>query len=362
MKEIILKGKSKNITIGYPNPIAVNVNVGVSSDSLSDFNEEKTKINYLLEEDILPDLMMDLSLNVKNGYLYDNIIKEIGCPVGYIPHYTSRRNNGVIDKISLLDEVTRAAESGISWFVLHLTPSPRLVALALKRKHPFASRSAIIEIEDMILSNRKKSIYWELLDDIISICIKHSISISLGAAFRPGIMDDALDEVHLAELYEYSEFINFLESKGVNCFIEGIGHCNITKIKDFNSVIKEIDRPFMPLGPLFSDNFNNDDHIINAISFYTGIILGGRYSIINSITPVEHSGGIPNTEEVIVGYRTARCCARMCNEFLGIKNEHEINNFCLNDNYLNCSRCEEICPNKFTANYKRQIKEWMNSN
>lgn len=34
---------------------------------------------------------MDLSLNHTNGYLYDLIINEIGCPVGYIPHYTCKK-------------------------------------------------------------------------------------------------------------------------------------------------------------------------------------------------------------------------------------------------------------------------------
>lgn len=43
MKQIRLKGKKKNIIIGYPNPIVVNVNIGVSNESLNSYNLEREK-------------------------------------------------------------------------------------------------------------------------------------------------------------------------------------------------------------------------------------------------------------------------------------------------------------------------------
>lgn len=362
MKQIKLKGEKKDIIIGYPNPIVVNVNVGVSNESLNSYNLERDKILQLSKLESTPDLMMDLSLNHTNGYLYDLIINEIGCPVGYIPHYTCKKNNGRIELNSLLDTMYQAAESGIAWFVLHLTPNRSLVKLAIeKRIYPFASRSAVIEIEDMIKSGREESIYWEIIDEIVTICNKYSIAISLGAAFRPGIMMDALDEVHIAELERYREITDYFQTKGVSCFIEGMGHCNVAQILKFNTILDHLNVPFMPLGPLFTDSFNKDDHIINAMSFYTGIVLGGKYSVINSITPSEHSGGIPDINEIITGYNAAKTCARLCNEFQKCR-QTEINNICLNKLGESCSRCMNICPNQFYFKNKEQIESWINLN
>lgn len=362
-RTIELIGKNQNVTIGYPNPIVVNINLGVSNNDKKSYNNELKKINTLKDIISSPNLMMDLSLNNDNGYLYDTIIKEIGCPVGYIPHYACRKNNGKIDKISLLDEIYRAAESGISWFVLHLTPNAQLVKMAMgNRKYPFASRSAVIEIEDMVLSSRNESIYWEIFDEVIDVCSKYSIAISLGAAFRPGVTSDALDEVHRTELNRYVEIIQILKQKDVKYLVEGIGHCSVNHITEFNQIINKCECPFMPLGPMFSDDFNHDDHIINAMSFYTGVILGGRYSVINSITPSEHSGGIPSEEDIIFGYKTALSCARLCNDYLGINNNLPKNNLCINDLGLNCSRCIEICPNKFYSSYKEKLQLWISSN
>ena len=362
METVELKGKNQNVAIGYPNPVAVNVNLGSNSNDSIDYNKEKEKIYHLKRMDPSPHLMMDISLNNSNGYLYETIIKEIGCPVGFIPHYICRKTSGKIEKNALLDEIYRAAEHGIAWFVLHLTPNTYLVDLAIKkRKFPFASRSAIIEIEDMMLNNRNRSIYWEVFDEIINICKKYSIAISLGASFRPGITHYALDEVHLAELRQYSEISSILKSNGVKYFVEGIGHCNVRKIIEFNKIINNLDCPFMPLGPLFSDDFNNDDHIISAMSFYAGVVLGGKYSVINSITSVEHSGGIPTIEEMTIGFKMAISCAKLCNNFFGIEDNSRINNHCVNSLGLNCSRCNEICPNNFYYKYKKQIQQWISS-
>lgn len=58
MKQIKLKGKKKDIIIGYPNPIVVNVNVGVSNESLNSYNLERDKILQLSKLESTPDLMI----------------------------------------------------------------------------------------------------------------------------------------------------------------------------------------------------------------------------------------------------------------------------------------------------------------
>ncbi len=359
-----LKSKSKDVIIGYGNPVVVNVNIGVSSCNNSSYKSELEKIDTLCSLKSPPDLMMDLSLTNKAGYLYDDITKRFHGPIGFIPHYACKNRNGKLDEISLVDEVVRAVESGISWIVIHLTPCIEIVDLAIKtRKIPLASRSAVIVIEDMIKSNRKRSIYWNILDEIIGICVDNSVAISLGGAFRPAITNAAMDVVHIMELEKFHDIINILKEFNIKYLIEGIGHLKAKDIQKFNRIMNDFNCPVMPLGPLFADYFNKDDHFVNAMSFFAAVISGGNYSIINSLTPSEHSGGIPSINDILSGYQAARSCANLCNTFLGY-NKPDNENLCtdLSDlNLLNCNRCLEVCPNKFIIQNIENIESWISS-
>lgn len=362
MKTIEFKGKRKSVLIGENNPIAVNVNVGITSSNENDMEMEKRKIDKILQLGTQPDLIMDLSLNKTNGYLYDYLKETIGCPIGIIPHYYCISDTNVIDKKKLIYEMERAAFSGVSWFVIHLTPTKERVLKAMNtRKIPFSSRSAIITIKDMMAQERNQSIYWEIIDDIIEICKKYKINISLGSAFRAAVTEEALDEVHCEELRAYRDIVKIFNNQGISVFTEGIGHCDINKIDEFISITNETDVPIMPLGPLFRNLFNNDDDIANAIGFYLSIVKGAKFRIINSITSEEHSGGIPSLDSIINGYKVARSCADMCNEYLNLKPSKKGKSICIKiEDNMGCSRCDEICPTKFAIENRKKIFEWLN--
>ncbi|NFG61077.1 MULTISPECIES: phosphomethylpyrimidine synthase ThiC [unclassified Clostridium] len=364
MRDVEFKGKNKNTLIGQDRPIAVNVNVGVSSDIKEYMDIEKQKINKILELDNLPDLMMDLSLTNANGYLYEYIEEKIGCPVGIIPHYYCINETNEIDNKRLIYEMERAAFSGVSWFVIHLTPTKERILKAItSRRIPFSSRSATIIIKDMIKKNRDRSIYWDVLDDVIRICKQYKVNISLGSAFRAAIIDEALDEVHCDELMEYRNILKIFKNEGINVFTEGIGHCDIKNIDKFIDITNKTDVPIMPLGPLFRNLFNSDDDISNAVGFYLSIIKGANFKIINSITPEEHSGGIPNIDSIIRGYNVARSCADMCNEYMNVKSSRSGKSMCtiIDENYKGCNRCEQSCPTKFVQENKELILKWLNN-
>jgi phosphomethylpyrimidine synthase len=364
MAFVTLRGKKSDVMVGSGFPIAVNVNIGVSNEKRHTYEQELEKISCLAGLADKPDTIMDLSLCSDNGYLYDHIREQIGCPIGYIPHYICINEKGVIDKARLKEEMIRAAIRGVSWFVIHLTPTAERVIKTLKlRKIPFSSRSAVVIIKDMINRNAKRSIYWDILADVIEIAKKYSVTISLGAAFRPAVINDTLDEVHAEELLEYIQLVNMFKKEGVSVMTEGVGHCNPNKLNALISMVNKLDVPFMPLGPLLSDDFFQDDHIINAIGFYSAVLNGGNFNIINSITPSEHSGGIPDIRSILTGYNTARSCANLCNNFLGVGKKKQSNNICSNpqNGSIGCSRCEDICPTKFFIDEKEKIEQWVQS-
>ncbi|MDU1603147.1 MAG: phosphomethylpyrimidine synthase ThiC [Clostridium sp.] len=363
MKMIEFKGKSKNVIIGEGKPIAVNINLGVSSENTEDMEVEKKKIYRISQLDNLPDLMMDLSLTNSNGYLYEYIKEYIGCPIGIIPHYYCLNETNVIDKKKLIYEMERAASNGVSWFVIHLTPTKERILKALNtRKIPFSSRSATIIIKDMIMQDRVRSVYWDVIDDIVEICKKYKVNISLGSAFRAAITNEALDDVHCDELLAYRDIIKIFHNEGISVFTEGIGHCDINKIDKFINITNKTDVPIMPLGPLFRNLFNRDDDISNAIAFYLSISKGAKFKIINSITSEEHSGGIPSIDNIVKGYNVARSCADMCNEYLNLKASRNGKSVCtiIGENYKGCNRCDQSCPTKFVIENKNILFEWLN--
>ncbi len=362
MSYVTLRGSRSIVNVGRGFPVAVNVNIGVGANNICTFETELEKVRVLSNLSEKPDLMMDLSLDNSQGYLYDYIREQIGCPIGFIPHYVCLNDRGTIDRGKLKEEMIRAATSGVSWFVIHLTPSLERVNKAIKtRDIPFSSRSAVVIIKDMINRNASRSIYWDVLDDVIDIAKKYSIVISLGAAFRPAVTKNTLDEVHTEELMEYAKLIKIFNNEGIKVMVEGVGHCCPNKLNSLVSIVNELDVPFMPLGPLFTDTFSEDDHIVNSIGFYSAVLGGGNFSIINSITPSEHSGGIPDIEDILIGYKAARACSNLCNDFLGLNSKGLNINRCsvIDGDFIGCNRCESICPTKFYIDEKEKIKRWI---
>ncbi len=365
MDYVTLTGSNSTINVGSGFPVAVNVNIGVSIKKIEAYETELQKVRVLSNLQEKPDLIMDLSLDSTYGYLYDYVKQQIGCPIGFIPHYLCLNDKGNIDKAKLKEEMVRAATNGVSWFVIHLTPTLERVHKAINsRSIPFSSRSAVLIIKDMITRNASRSIYWDVLEDVLEVAKKYSIVISLGAAFRPAVTKDTLDEVHREELTEYAQLIKIFRDEGVSVMVEGVGHCSPEKINLLISIINQLNVPFMPLGPLFTDEFSQDDHIVNSIGFYSAVLNGGNLSIINAITPAEHSGGIPDIENILIGYKAARTCADLCNSFLGLHPKKTNMNKCsvIDGDSIGCNRCENICPTKFYIDEKEKIERWIRIN
>lgn len=341
-----LKGLKRSICVGQGLSLKVNTSVGLSN--IYFMNEELDKINSIISHKYHPDIMMDLSTVAAPKPIYKSIIEEIGCPVGTIPYYLCFDKRKGIDRVKLLEIIEQQAQEGISFMTLHLTADLKLAEIAKSRKIPVISRGGSLLLRDMKINNRTENIVLELLDEIINICRKHSIVISLGTTFRPSTLYDAIDEVNVEEISRQNELAMWLKSQNIAVMMEGIGHIPINRIPEYVSLIRKKQYiPFMPLGPIVSDHTQGEDHITSAVGACTIASLNGA-DIINSITREEHTGGVPSIESILEGLDTAKTVVQIINDARFPRYFQEQTKECFNcmgkSGVLGCERCNIECP------------------
>lgn len=336
--------------IGEGFPVRVNLNFGINR--LNEYSYEKEKIDTLLtSSELRPDIMMDLSTIKVENPLYQRVIHKYELPIGIVPVYICFNSKKGIDKIRLLEELHEFAENNVSFFTLHLTANKRLQELAQTRKIPLTSRGGAVLLSDQKINNRE-NILLENLENIISLCIKHNITISLGTSFRPSSIIDACDEVHLAETEEQLKLCEYLKSKGVKVMVENVGHISLDKLAKHCKKLQEFEAPIMPLGPLPTDSGFEQDHIASAI----GASMMGFYNcahIINCITRKEHVSSEIFLDDMKEGIKAAKLTGHIID--LSFNREKAISvdrkiytqranmKNCLLSG-VDCERCAEQCP------------------
>ena len=67
-------------------------------------------------------------------------------------------------------------------------------------------------------------------DEILEICRRHDVSISLGDGLRPGSIADASDAAQFAELETLGELTERAWARDVQVMIEGPGHVPIDQL------------------------------------------------------------------------------------------------------------------------------------
>lgn len=345
-KIVVLKGNYFTVCIGHDLSLRVNSSIGLNNEQ--EYKNEIEKIRLVKKHKYKTDIMMDLSTVKMAKPLYTEIISEIGCPVGTIPYYVCFNNDSGIEKNELLYTIEKQAESGVSFMTLHLTADISLGKKAYLRKIPVISRGGNILMRDMVINNRKINILLENLDEIIKICKKYNIVISIGSTFRPSSQYDALDEIHMQELNAQKLMAKYLISQGIHIIQEGVGHIPLHKIPQYISELRrDFYIPFMPLGPIVSDRTQGLDHICSAIGASYMALLGGA-DVINAVTREEHTGGIPSEKSILEAIETARTVSTIIDEtrFFSFFNKHNENIYnCIGiPDKVGCSRCGVECP------------------
>lgn len=356
---VVLKGRKRSVCVGEE--LSLKVNSAIGANDFSNYSREMQKVSIIATHNNTPDMMMDLSTVPLKTPLYTKIISELGCPVGVIPYYTCFHPDTGIDKQELLYTIEKQAEIGVSFMTLHFTARYDLVKLSAGRNIPVISRGGNILIRDMIINHRTQNILFEIFDEIIDVCKRHDIVISVGATFRPSSQFDAMDTLHIAEIELQHRIINTLKEKGIRVLQEGVGHIPLHEIDNYVGLLrKDTYTPFMPLGPIVSDRTQGLDHICSSIGASYMALLGGA-DIINAVTRNEHTGGIPPISSIIEAIDAARTVVKIIDDsryfsFFNKKSVDRISNCIGVANQAGCDRCGEECP--FILNEK--IKSYAN--
>ncbi len=305
----------KPMGIGRKLKTKVNANIGNSSLS-SDICAELRKLEICLE--FGADTVMDLSTDGDLDAIRSAIIEHSSVPVGTVPMYEILKEAKEVTNITnelILSVLEKQARQGVSYFTIHAGFLREFLPLVKKRKMGIVSRGGSLSASYMSKLNRQNPFY-EIFDQILEICAKYDVSLSLGDGLRPGCLYDATDEAQLSELKVLVELTLRAWEKDVQVMIEGPGHVPLSQIEYNMKIEQELchDAPFYVLGPLVSDIGAGYDHITSAIGGTMAAYHGA--SMLCYVTQKEHLG-LPNENDVREGIVAHKIAAHAADVALG---------------------------------------------
>lgn len=300
----------KPVAVGENLKVKVNANIGTSGD-LHDEDLELRKLEAAVKA--RADAVMDLSTGGDLRSVRKKIITESPIPVGSVPIYEalvkSVRSKGGSEKMEpeeMLDAIRLHGEDGISFVTVHcgitlkalgrLEEKPRVCGI-VSRGGSFLAR--------WMRTNKKENPLYERYDDVLDICRKYGMVLSLGDGLRPGAIADAMDAAQVEELVTLGTLYRRAREKGVQAIIEGPGHVPLDQIPAQMLLQKQLCdyAPFYVLGPLVTDVAPGLDHITSAIGGAVAAANGADF--LCYVTPTEHLG-LPDVEDVRMGVLAAR--------------------------------------------------------
>jgi len=298
----------KPMGIGRELKTKINANIGTSPTS-SCISQELKKLDAAISYG--SDTVMDLSTGDNLDQTRRMIIEHSIIPVGTVPIYELAcrcGNDDAIDfsKEAVLSVIRDQAEQGVDYMTMHCGIRPSMLPAARKRKMRIVSRGGALIARYMAQTGHDNP-YFEFFDDILEICKKYDVTISLGDGLRPGCLADASDQAQFAELAQLGELALRCRDAHVQVMIEGPGHIPLDEV-EMNMKLEQLwchDAPFYVLGPVTMDCAPGYDHITSAIGAAVGAWHGA--AMLCYVTPKEHIG-LPNAEDVhqgVIAYKIA---------------------------------------------------------
>ena len=295
------------MAIGIAATCKINANIG-SSALASNVEDEVEKIK--VSQKFKADTAMDLSTGGDLDEIRRNVIANSTIPIGTVPIYQIIADcNDKIEDLTIekmLDVLERQAQQGVSYFTIHAGFLLETMPKVAKRKMGIVSRGGSLMAAWMMHYHRENP-FFEAFDDILDICAKYDVSLSLGDSLRPGCLADASDDAQLGELKVLGDLTLRAWERDVQVMVEGPGHVPLNQIERNMKIQRELchEAPFYILGPLVTDIAAGYDHISSAM----GAAIGGWHgaAMLCYVTPKEHLG-LPNAEDVregIVAYKIA---------------------------------------------------------
>ena len=303
----------------------INVNLGVSRDC-KDYDIEMKKVQSAI--DLGAEAIMDLSSHGDTQPFRKKLVAECPAMLGTVPVYDSvihyQRDLGTLSAQDFIDVVRLHAEDGVDFVTLHCGITRKTIEQIRrhKRKMNIVSRGGSLVFAWMTMTGEENPFY-EHFDEILDICEKHDVTISLGDACRPGCLADATDVCQIEELVRLGELTKRAWEHNVQVMVEGPGHVPLNQVAANMQVQQSIcmGAPFYVLGPLVTDIAPGYDHITAAIGGAVAAMSGAAF--LCYVTPAEHLA-LPNVEDVKQGIIASKIAAHAADIAKGIPGAREI--------------------------------------
>jgi phosphomethylpyrimidine synthase len=294
------------MAIGSAATVKVNANIG-SSPTTSSVDEETEKL--VLSERWGADTAMDLSTGKRIDETREGVIAAASVPIGTVPIYQAVEQVKSPEDLTaelLLEVIEHQARQGVDYMTIHAGVRLQHLPYCQHRVTGIVSRGGGLLARWMVHHERENPLY-EAFDEVLEICRRHDVSISLGDGLRPGSIADASDTAQFAELRTLGELTERAWERDVQVMVEGPGHVPIDQLEDNVRRQQRLchGAPFYTLGPLVTDVAPGYDHITSAIG--AAIVGWHGTAMLCYVTPKEHLG-LPDAEDVkqgLIAYRIA---------------------------------------------------------
>ena len=288
----------------------INVNLGVSRDC-KDYDVEMEKV--LSAVDLGAEAIMDLSSHGNTQPFRQKLTSECPAMIGTVPVYDSvihyQRDLGTLTAQDFIDVVELHAKDGVDFVTLHCGITRKTIDQIKrhKRKMNIVSRGGSLVFAWMSMTGQENPFY-EYYDQILDICEKYDVTISLGDACRPGCLADASDVCQIEELVRLGELTKRAWDHNVQVMVEGPGHVPLDQVAANMKIQQQIcmGAPFYVLGPLVTDIAPGYDHITAAIGGAVAAMSGAAF--LCYVTPAEHLA-LPNVEDTKQGIIASKIAA-----------------------------------------------------
>lgn len=266
--------------------------------------------------------IMDLSSFGDTQVFRRKLTAECPAVIGTVPIYDAvvyyNKALKAITSRQWIDIVKMHAEDGVDFMTIHcgINKATAERFKKAKRHTNIVSRGGSIIFAWMELTGNENPFY-EYYDEILDICQKYDVTLSLGDACRPGSIADAGDIPQIEELVTLGELTDRAWEKDVQVMIEGPGHMPLNQIQANMEIEQTICKgaPFYVLGPLVTDVAPGYDHITAAIGGAIAATYGA--SFLCYVTPAEHLR-LPNLDDVKEGIIASKIAAHAADVAKGL--------------------------------------------